>query len=167
MGGRGSGRIPAPTAMKLLRGGSPGRDSGGRKVPLPPKFVRATPDAPEWLDDEGRAEWARVAPGLERLALLKPEDRAALAVYCETWSRYVKAVQQCRAEGLVLTNPASGRAHANPAAAIAQTAAAQMLRFAQEFGLTPVAEARLAAMPADDDDAADPFAAPHWTRENE
>lgn len=85
---------------------------------------------------------------------------AALAVYCETWSRYVKAVQQCRAEGLVLTNPGSGRTHANPAAAIAHTAAAQMLRFAQEFGLTPAAEARLATAPIDDSDTTDdPFTA--------
>ncbi|VBA60287.1 phage terminase small subunit P27 family [Mycobacterium attenuatum] len=159
MGGRGSGRIPAPAPLKLLHGSRPGRDSGGRKVPVPPKFDRAAPDAPEWLDDEGRAEWARVAPGLERLDLLKPEDRAALAVYCETWSRYVKAVQQYRAEGLVLTNPGSGRTHANPAAAIAHTAAAQMLRFAQEFGLTPASEARLASLPVDSGDVDDPFAA--------
>lgn len=41
MGGRGSGRIPAPAALKLLHGSRPGRDSGGRKVPVPPKFDRA------------------------------------------------------------------------------------------------------------------------------
>ena len=33
----------------------------------------------------------RITPGLERLDLLKPEDRAALTVYTETWSTYVAA----------------------------------------------------------------------------
>ncbi|RFZ47547.1 Phage terminase, small subunit [Mycobacterium marinum] len=159
MGGRGSGRIPAPAGLKLLKGTSPGRDSGGRKVPTPPKFDRATPDAPDWLDDEARAEWDRVTPGLERLDLLKPEDRGVLSAYCESWSTYVTAVKQVRAEGITVVTPKSGVAHKNPALAVAETARMHMLRLAAEFGLTPSAEPRLASLPVDSDDADDPFAA--------
>ena len=36
--------------------------------------------------------------GLERLDLLKPEDRAALTVYTETWSTYVAAMVRIRAD---------------------------------------------------------------------
>jgi hypothetical protein len=34
----------------------------------------------------GQGRVARVVPGLERLDLLKPEDRAMLVVFCTTWS---------------------------------------------------------------------------------
>ena len=44
---------------------------------------------------------------------------------------------------MVLTNPDSGRRHVHPAASIANAAAQQLLRYAQEFGLTPSAEHRL------------------------
>lgn len=149
---------PRPAALKLLNGRSPGRDSGGRVVPTPPKFERCAPDAPEWLSDEARAEWDRVVPGLDALGVLKPEDRAALAAYCDSWATYVAATRQCEREGLTLTNPDSGRVHAHPAVAVANTAARQMLRFAVEFGLTPASEQRLAAPTATDDDT-DPFGA--------
>lgn len=72
-------RPPKPARLKLVEGRSPGRDSGGRKVPESPKFIRQAPDAPDWLDAEALAEWRRVAPTLERLDLLKPEDRALLS----------------------------------------------------------------------------------------
>lgn len=91
-------RPPKPARLKLVEGRSPGRDSGGRKVPESPKFIRQAPDAPDWLDAEALAEWRRVAPTLERLDLLKPEDRALLSAYCETWSVYVAAVQRVRAD---------------------------------------------------------------------
>lgn len=49
-------RPPKPARLKLVEGRSPGRDSGGRKVPEPPKFIRQAPDAPDWLDAEALAE---------------------------------------------------------------------------------------------------------------
>lgn len=137
---------------------APGRDSGGRKVPESPKFIRQAPDAPDWLDAEALAEWRRVAPTLERLDLLKPEDRALLSAYCETWSVYVAAVQRVRAEGLTITSPKSGVVHRNPAVTVAETARMHLLRLASEFGLTPAAEQRLAVAPGDDGDGLNPFA---------
>lgn len=157
MGARGP--APRPAALKLLNGTGKGRDSGGRPVPLPPKFVREAPDPPDWLSPEAHAEWNRVVPGLERLDILKAEDRAMLTIYCETWSQYVAAVHTVRAEGTTLTNPDSGRVHAHPAVSIATGTAAQMLRYAAEFGLTPSAEQRLSTIAPDDGDPDDdPFA---------
>lgn len=151
-------RPPKPARLKLVEGRSPGRDSGGRKVPEAPKFIRQAPDAPDWLDAEALAEWRRVAPTLERLDLLKPEDRALLSAYCETWSVYVAAVQRVRAEGLTITSPKSGVVHRNPAVTVAETARMHLLRLASEFGLTPAAEQRLAVAPGDDGDGLNPFA---------
>lgn len=151
-------RPPKPARLKLVEGRSPGRDSGGRQVPESPKFIRQAPDAPDWLDAEALAEWRRVAPTLERLDLLKPEDRALLSAYCETWSVYVAAVQRVRAEGLTITSPKSGVVHRNPAVTVAETARMHLLRLASEFGLTPAAEQRLAVAPGDDGDGLNPFA---------
>lgn len=151
-------RPPKPARLKLVEGRSPGRDSGGRKVPESPKFIRQAPDSPDWLDAEALAEWRRVAPTLERLDLLKPEDRALLSAYCETWSVYVAAVQRVRAEGLTITSPKSGVVHRNPAVTVAETARMHLLRLASEFGLTPAAEQRLAVAPGDDGDGLNPFA---------
>ena len=144
------GRTAAPATLKLLKGRGEGRDSGGRPVAHPPKFIREAPDAPDWLDAEARAEWRRVAPGLEALDILKPEDRAALTVFCETWSRFVAAVKLYRAEGMVLVNPHSGRAHKHPAVGVAEVAATQLRAYAAEFGLTPATEQRIGVVTTDD-----------------
>ena len=76
------GRTAQPAALKLIKGQRAGRDSGGREVNPGPAFKRVPPNPPSWLSREAAAEWKRVAPGLSRLDLLKPEDRAALAAYC-------------------------------------------------------------------------------------
>jgi P27 family predicted phage terminase small subunit len=98
-----------------------------------------------------------VVPGLEALDILKPEDRAALTVFCETWSRFVAAVRLYRAEGIVLVNPDSGRAHKHPAVGVAEVAATQLRAYAAEFGLSPAAEQRIGAVTADDRSSYNPF----------
>ena len=151
MGARGPAR--RPTALLLLNGTGDGRDSGGRVVTPPPAFKRLAPSPPTWLSREARAEWRRVVPGLQRLDIVKPEDRAALATYCETWARFVDATRQVQRDGMTLVNPDSGRTYVHPCVQIANAAARQFLRYAQEFGLTASAEHRLnsANLAADDD----------------
>lgn len=152
MGGRGSGRIPRPAGLKIVEGRSEGRDSGGRRIPSPHKFIRAAPEPPDWLDCEAKAAWDRIVPGLERLDLIKPQDHDTLVAYCLTWSRLVHAYTRYRSEGLTLTNPGSGREHKHPAVSVAEVAAQQLYGFAREFGLTPSSEQRLASAAAGDVD---------------
>jgi P27 family predicted phage terminase small subunit len=146
-----------PIPLKVLQGRSFGRDSGGRPIPQPPAFNRGAPEAPQWLDAEARAEWERIAPELERLDLLKPEDHGAFAAYCTAWSRFVAAVKTYHAEGLTVTMPPSGRVVINPAVHTAQAASRELLRYAQQFGLTPAAEVALARPAKLDVDVDDPF----------
>lgn len=134
------GPAAAPAALKLVKGKSAGRDSGGRPVSEVPKFRRGAPDAPEMLSAEARAEWDRIVPGLDELELLKPEDFAALVEHCETWATYVEAVAEVRAEGVVLTNPENGRRYKNPALSAAEAAGQQLRASCREFGLTPSSE---------------------------
>src|SRR5262245_41191735 len=86
-----AGRPADPAPLKLLKGRSPGKDCAGRDVPEVPAFVREAPDVPDWLSVDAADLWRRIAPGLDELGLLKPEDFPAFAILCETWSRYCAA----------------------------------------------------------------------------
>ncbi|MFW3473647.1 phage terminase small subunit P27 family [Streptomyces microflavus] len=148
-------KAAAPAQLKLLTGRSPGRDSGGREVNPGPAFVRVPPEAPEWLTDEARAEWDRVLPGLSRLDLLKPEDRAALASYCEAWATFRQATEIVQREGLTIEAKQGTLTH--PAVGIARAAGREVRAWAAHFGLTPSSEQAL-ARGADDGGDDNPFA---------
>ncbi len=149
------GRTAQPAALKLIKGRSPGTDSGGRPVNQGPAFKRLPPDAPSWLSDEAAAEWARVVPGLQRLELLKPEDRAGLAAYCEAWAIFREATETVQREGLTIEAKQGTLAH--PAVAIARNAGREVRAWAAHFGLTPSTEQAL-ARGADDGEDDNPFA---------
>lgn len=159
------GRTAAPAALKLLTGRSEGRDSGGRKVNPGPAFRRVAPNPPTWLSSEARAEWRRIVPGLQRLDLLKEEDRAMLAAYCETWSTFVLATRSVTKDGLTITQTTtradgsvSEREVANPTVAIARNAGRELRGFAAQFGLSPSTEQALARGADDGSEEDNPFA---------
>ncbi len=144
-----------PAQLQILHGRGNGTDSGGRKVKELPAFKRVAPNAPTWLSPEAAAEWKRVLPGLQRLDLLKPEDRAVLAAYCETWSTFVTATRVVAVEGLTIEAKQGTLAH--PAVAIARNAGRELRAFAGQFGLSPVAEMALGRTDDDDAEESNPF----------
>lgn len=146
---------PKPPALKLVEGRGNGRDSGGRKVNLPPGFVRLPPEPPEILDGDALAEWQRVVPELQRLQLTKPIDAASLTAYCLTWQRLCDAQRVVAEEGLLAVN-SQGRGR-HPAVAIVEAASKELRAWAAEFGLTPSAENRVAKAEASDGEE-NPFA---------
>ncbi|MFE5159652.1 phage terminase small subunit P27 family [Streptomyces sp. NPDC056697] len=159
------GRTAQPAALKLLHGRSEGRDSGGRKVNKGPAFRRIPPNPPTWLSTEAKAEWRRVTPGLQRLDLLKEEDRAMLSAYCETWSVFVRATRDVTANGLTLVQTTyradgsvSERTVPNPSVAIARNAGRELRGFAAQFGLSPATEQALSRGSDDGDEDENPFA---------
>jgi phage terminase small subunit len=133
---------PRPAALRLLNGRTDHTDSGGRQVAPPANFARVAPDAPEWLSDEAAAEWQRIVPELTRMRLLKEIDRATLAAYCMSWSRFRKISEEWQ-RGEVPT------AHVD-------AASKELRQWAREFGLTPSAEGSV--HPPDLPDGGDPFA---------
>lgn len=142
-----AGRPPQPAKLLLLNGVGDGKDSAGRPVKLPPPFKRAAPNPPTWLSREAKAEWRRVAPALQRLDLVKPEDRATLAGYCQVWARLVDAYKDINKNGLTVRNESTRKDGTssvwwtkNPAVAVAEQAESRLLQYAGQFGLTPAAE---------------------------
>jgi P27 family predicted phage terminase small subunit len=148
-------KTAAPAGLRLIAGRSAGRDSGGRKVEAGPAFKRVPPKPPTWLSTEARAEWRRVLPELSRLDLVKEQDRAALAAYCEAWATFVAATRVVQEEGLVIEARQGKLAH--PCVAIARNAGREMRSWAAHFGLTPSTEQALARGGGGDGDEENPF----------
>jgi len=73
------GRKPKPTALKALEG-NPGRRALNENEPKPRGAVSACPD---WLEDEAKAEWARMGEILARMGVLTEVDLTACAGYCQ------------------------------------------------------------------------------------
>ncbi|KMS71765.1 phage terminase small subunit P27 family [Streptomyces leeuwenhoekii] len=149
------GRTAQPAALKLIKGRGDGKDTAGRPVNLGPAFKRVPPNPPSWLSREAAAEWKRVVPGLSRLDLLKPEDRAALAAYCEAWATFVQATRTVQEEGQVIEARQGKLPH--PCVGIARAAGREMRSWAAHFGLTPSTEQALARGADDGDEDDNPF----------
>lgn len=127
-----------------MKGRKPGLDT--LKKRLAGTYSGPAPDCPDWLDDDARAEWARVAPELARAGVLTPVDAMTLAAYCQTYSQWKQAEQRVRADGLMIDGP-RGNPTLHPCARHAVTLLAELRRVAGEFGFTPAARARVEAAP--------------------
>lgn len=134
------GRRPLPTAMKVLRG-NPGKRPLNAAEPVVPAKV---PLCPAHLDAEAKREWRRVVRELKRAGLLTSIDRAALAAYCQVWSRWVTAEIKVREAGTVVRSP-KGFPMLNPYLSVANRAMGQMRAFLTEFGMTPSSRSRVHA----------------------
>src|SRR4249920_2704931 len=127
------------THLKLLKG-----NPGKRPIrPEPEPAVPATPpDPPEFLDEHAKNEWWRVAPELHALGLLTVLDLAPFAAYCQAYAHWIaaeRAIASMAAEdpetkGLTVTGSAGTRL-INPLVKIARCAAADIVRYAGDFGL--------------------------------
>ncbi|MCK1303899.1 phage terminase small subunit P27 family [Bradyrhizobium sp. 24] len=144
-----AGPPPTPTHLKLLRG-NPGKR---RLHPEPePQIAKVCPEPPPFITGYAADEWWTVAPGLHRLGLLTTVDVAALSAYCYAYAQWRQAAEALarmadRDETMhgLLVKTVDGNARRNPLVKIANDAAEDMLRYAGEFGLTPIARTRLGA----------------------
>lgn len=82
------GPKPESNIIKLLRG-NPGRRP--IDVSKGPSMEASIPLAPDHLSQEAKKEWRRIIPDLVAAGLLSRLDRAALAIYCQSWGRLVLA----------------------------------------------------------------------------
>ena len=144
------GPAPKPTALKRLQG-NPGKRALNVSEPRP---TATMPRCPTHLQGEARAEWRRVARGLHDAGLLTQIDRAALAVYCQAWGRWVKAEAQVARHGEVVKT-AAGNVMQNPYLSIANRAMKQMREMARELGMTPSARSQIKVVPPDEPSLAD------------
>jgi P27 family predicted phage terminase small subunit len=132
------GPKPRPTVLEEKLG-RPGKRRRNRAEPKPEPVT--TTDPPDFLDATAKTEWLRVAPLLKDLGLLTKVDTVALAAYCQAVSDYI-AANKALAKSTTFTTP-NGYVQPRPEVSIKRTAAAHILRFCQEFGMTPSSRARM------------------------
>lgn len=140
-----AGRKPTAHLKLVENGRGPGRDSGGRKVAEPPAFDRDIPVKPDDLTEVAAKMWDAIVEQLSKpgVELLKPLDGYALQVGCETFARWHGAKTERVKYGL-LSKTSQGMG-VSPFVRIEVEASRDFRSWCAEFGLTPAAEARLAA----------------------
>lgn len=139
-------RGPAPKPSAALRLSGNWRASGRAKSEPPADEV--LPECPDWLDEVGRAAWNDWLPRVAAMKILSSGDRDALALMCDTWSRYLEARKRLAEEGEVIrVEGGDGRVTVkrNPWSAVLAEHGDRLRRMMSEFGLTPVGRARIGA----------------------
>jgi P27 family predicted phage terminase small subunit len=132
-----SGRTPKPTALRILHGDR--KDRINYREPVPAVGPMEPPDG---MSDEVRAVWDFTVHHLTVMGLAMPSDRECLRAYCEAVVGHAKA-SAVVARSAILVKGLHGTLVRNPALQIQRDMAKTLLRFAQEFGLTPAARTRI------------------------
>ena len=133
------GRKPKPTALKLLEG-NPGKRVLNMNEPKP----AGIPICPDWLEDEAKAEWERTGKILEEMGMLTETDMVAFAGYCQAYARWREAEEFLSQHGSIVRTP-NGYLQQVPQVSIAQTNLKIVLKFCEQFGLTPSSRSRITA----------------------
>lgn len=138
MGKRGPAQ--RPTVLKLLHGEKhTDRINRDEPTPRPAEMVEPADASPQV-----RAVWRRIVAELEAMNLAFPADSDSLRAYCEAVVQHERASAALAQTG-ILVKGVHGNAVRNPALQIQRDSATTMLRFAQEFGLTPSARSSIRA----------------------
>lgn len=124
-----------PAELQLLQG-----NPGQHKLPARNIEIPEASAVPPLLAGKGRAEWDRIYPILKQLGLLTTIDREVLVCYCQAVHDYDWAVKQLRKEGRIV-RAANKTKIPHPALVIQKRAAAEILKFSAQFGMTPAARA--------------------------
>lgn len=110
------------------------------------------PAPPTHLSKDARQEWKRIGVELAKLGLVAKIDRAALAVYCQAFGRWVHAERTLRKlgdKGLVETTP-SGYKQMGVWLQISNRAVEQMGQYLAHFGMSPSSRMRVQLNPQAD-----------------
>jgi P27 family predicted phage terminase small subunit len=129
---------PVPFVVAKLKG-FPGKRA--KRPPPEPAILPKCPEPPEWLHEYAKQEWWRVAPELHVVGLLSSIDIACLAAYCASYAMWRRASEEL---DRLTVETRAGDLRRHPLIKVIADAASDMVRYAGEFGLTPVARTRIA-----------------------
>ncbi len=135
------GPSPKPDKLKALEG-----NPGKRKLNLDAPEPLGMPKCPSSLSQAAKNEWRRIAKELHDIGLLTVVDRAALAVYCDAYDKWLSATEILDSKGLTyeyVNKAGAVNVVARPEVNIATKYAQIIKSFCSEFGLTPSSRCRL------------------------
>ena len=144
------GRKPKPTHLKALE-----NNPEKRPPKEDPDMSSGLPSPPSHLDKYAKEEWDRLASGLHTIGILYEVDTAVFAAYCQAYSRWRTAEEGIQKSagiegavfGALVCLTTKGTLMKHPLVDISEKAAAAMVKYSLEFGLSPSARARLAIDP--------------------
>ena len=148
----GAGRPAKPTALKELSGNPGGRPLNDAE----PKPRTVKPKMPAHLGEKAQKEWRRVVRELSAMKLLTSADADALALYCQTYQRWVDASEKIDEEGMVVKTD-TGYPVMSPYITIVNQCIKTMQRLLTEFGMTPASRSRIRVPEKPEDDDFDAF----------
>lgn len=134
-----SGPPKKPTAWRRMEGNR-GKRAWNHAEPKPPE---GTPDCPDHLSEEAKAEWHRLVDTLVSMGVITIVDRAVLAAYCQAYGRWVEAERKLQETPVLFKTP-SGYVQQSPWLNIANRQMELMGRYMAEIGLTPASRSRIA-----------------------
>jgi P27 family predicted phage terminase small subunit len=136
------GPAPKPNQLRLIEGtdskGRSGRVVDRTREPVAPTGALAPPYE---MSDEAQHVWDVTVRDLSAMGLASPADARMLAVYCEACVTHQKATELLNKTSMIVRGDKS--LVISKALLIQREAANQILRFSQEFGLTPSARTRV------------------------
>jgi P27 family predicted phage terminase small subunit len=117
--------------------------------------------APTWLNKEAKKIFSKLVKEFEHNELLANVDVHALSLFCDAYTDYINCSRMIEEEGLMVeyTNKAAETNKVpHPLLTKKKQSFDQMNKIMGEFGLNPVARARLAInLQNDDGDEGNPF----------
>ncbi len=133
--------FPSSNKSHILQMGSRGPTTKAGK-PGTIKFRAGVPTAPEWLDDEARAEYTRAVEELAAAdASVQQPDMAMLATYAQAYADVGRLTKYIREEGEV-TQGVQGPV-ANPRLRALSLAQRSLHNACQKLGFSPADRARV------------------------
>ncbi len=157
---------PAPLEQRRKRGRSPGRDSGGRKLPDAENVVAlrgvegGLPPVPETLlpDGDGARRWAAIWS--EAKWLSPATDAAVVRRLCEAVDLHERMREALLAPGAgFYVRGSQGQLRPNPLLNQIRATGAEILALERECGLTPSARGRMGVGEVKDAAADNPLVA--------
>lgn len=145
------GRKPKPAARQIAEGDPRklGKHKLIEKLNREPNAKRGLPDCPEHLEGRARSAWEFWAEELAHMNLDSRPDAMMLEGACVNYGRAVESDLILQRDGLTVEDPViSGeriilKIKKHPAVEVSNAAWRQVRAFCSEFGLSPVARARL------------------------
>lgn len=107
-----------------------------------------TPEPPDWLTDQARVHWDRVAPQAIANNTLDENHHYAFALMCESIADMVYLQAVIREEGLCIPGADSNK-KAHPALRQLESCRAHVLKMLESFGLTAKSKKHVKETPPD------------------
>lgn len=149
------GRPPKPTKQKELQGTA--RADRMLENEMMPSKIDHAPSPPRYLTDNAKKEWKLVCAELIEMDMLTGVDLALLSAYCQEMADYLMACEKLKdpeiGHVMTITRPdGSTYSQQTPWVSIKNTALANAVKLANQFGFTPAARSRIQMKPKEEED---------------